>query len=374
MFNTTLLKKSIIFILIFAFMALSSACSQSSNTSSSLDNEGAVASPEPTEGYLPEDNINSNQTPPPARSSSQPEKTAEPYKVDFKFPKEGVRPYAVMIDNEGTKPLPQGGLNLAQVVYEIIVEGGVTRLMPVFWEQEPTLIGPVRSSRHYFLDYSMENDAIYVHFGYSPMAYNDIPKFKINNINGVANGGEVFWDLTKDRGNWQDSYTSMEKARGYVKKVKYRTSTEKNLVFKYSDKDAELKSDKKAEKITLKYSTSYKCSYTYDSEKKLYMRFRQGQPHMERVSGEQLTAKNIIIQKVRNYTIKGDQYGRQEVDTVGSGEGFYITEGKYIKITWSKASRTDRTKYQDSKGNEIALNPGQTWVQIFPVLGKLEIE
>jgi len=100
---------------------------------------------------------------------------------DFIMPKPGIRPVAVMVDNQGSRVLPQGGLDKAQVIYEIIVEGGITRLMPVFWGTVPEMIGPVRSSRHYFLDYVMENDAIYVHYGFSPQARKDISKFGINN-------------------------------------------------------------------------------------------------------------------------------------------------------------------------------------------------
>lgn len=316
----------------------------------------------------PEDNVNSNQT---GEDESGSQKGADGV---FTPPVQGMRPYAVMIDNEGTRPLPQGGIYLAQVVYEVIVEGGTTRLMPIFWDKNPTMIGPVRSSRHYFLDYAMEHDAIYVHFGYSPMAMSDIKKFKINNINGVANGGEVFWDLTKDRRNWQDSYTSMEKVKGYVGKVKYRTETEKGLVFKYSDKDSDFAAGNNAVNVNIKYTTSYTCSYKYDEAKKVYIRYRKEKPHMERLTGEQFTAKNIIIQKVSNHLIKGDTAGRQEVNTVGSGEGYYISNGKYINIKWSKKSRTEQTKYTDSEGNDIILNPGQTWVQITPANGKVTID
>lgn len=326
-----------------------------------------VSTPEIT--TPPEDNINSDQTGEDV-SGSQMGAT----EASFTLPVAGMRPYAVMIDNEGTRPLPQGGIYLAQIVYEIIVEGGTTRLMPVFWDKDPTMIGPVRSSRHYFLDYAMEHDAIYVHFGYSPQAMNDIKKFKINNINGVANGGEVFWDLTKDKKNWQDSYTSMEKVKGYVSRVKYRTETDKELVFKYSDNDSDLVADNNAINIDIKYTSSYTCSYKYDEAKKVYLRFRKGDPHMERLTGEQFTAKNIIIQKVSNHLIKGDTAGRQEVNTVGSGEGYYISNGKYINIKWSKKSRTEPTKYTDSEGNDIKLNPGQTWVQITPTSGKVTIE
>jgi len=292
---------------------------------------------------------------------------------NFVFPVEGLRPYAVMIDNEGVKSLPQGGLYKAQVIYEIIVEGGETRLMPVFWGTEPEMIGPVRSSRHYFLDYVMEHDAIYVHFGWSPMAMKDISKFKINNINGVANGGEIFWDLTKDKGNWQDSYTSAEKIKGYVSKVKYRTGTEKKPVFTYNKTDVEPSGGQKAENIAIRYSHSYTCGYTYDSSTKMYKRLRKGQPQIERLTGEQLEAKNIIIQYAKNSTIKGDDAGRQEVATVGGGDGWFISCGKAVKIKWSKDSRSSPTRYVDEKGNAIVLNPGQTWIQVVPTSGKVEI-
>jgi hypothetical protein len=350
MFNVTMLKKMILVAMIFVSIALLSACGKSSET----DNE--VVSPSPTQTSV--------------NFTEKPEITPEPeQKVDFDLPEKGIRPYAVMIDNQGTRVLPQGGLNKAQVIYEIIVEGGISRFMPVFWGEGPTMIGPVRSSRHYFLDYAMEHDAIYVHEGWSPMAREDIGKLGINNINYG-----VFWDLTKDPGNWQDTYTSMEKLKEFTEKVKYRIQTEKELVFKYADKEYELENGSKAEKIKLSYSWDYISEYTYDPEKKLYLRFRQGEPHMERVTDEQLTTKNIIIQKVRNYGIKDDTAGRQNLDDVGSGEGYFITNGKCIEITWSKASRSERTKYMDKKGNEIALNLGQTWVQIFPINGSVNIE
>lgn len=294
--------------------------------------------------------------------------------VAFKLPAEGFRPIAVMIDNEGTKSMPQGGLDKAQVIYEIIVEGGETRLMPVFWGVGPEMIGSVRSSRHYFLDYAMENDAIYVHFGWSPMAEKDIKKLKINNINGVANGGEIFWDLTKDKGNWQDSYTSMQRILDYVKKVKYRTSSDKKHVFSYNKTVAEPVSGDKAERVSIRYSSAYTCGFQYVQQSKTYLRFRKRKPQIERTTGKQLAAENIIIQFVKSHTIKGDRAGRQEVNTVGSGSGYYITQGKVIKIKWSKSKRSATTKYLDASGNAIKLNPGQTWVQIVPATGKVTLE
>lgn len=293
---------------------------------------------------------------------------------NFILPAEGTRPVAVMIDNEGTRPLPQGGLDKAQLIYEITVEGGETRLMPVFWGVNPDMIGPVRSSRHYYLDYVLEHDAVYVHFGWSPRAMSDIPKLKINNINGVGYGGEIFWDLTKDRRNWQDSYTSMERIKGFTEKAKYRTSTDKKPVFTYNPEDGQLENGENAEKIAIKYNSGYSVGYEYDSTLKIYKKFRKGQPHMERVSGKQLEVKNVIIQTIPNSRIKGDDKDRQDLSNIGSGKGWYITCGKAIKIKWSKASRSGPTKYTDESGNPLVLNQGLTWIQIIPVSGKVTIE
>ncbi|TYQ16343.1 UNVERIFIED_CONTAM: Protein of unknown function (DUF3048) [Acetivibrio alkalicellulosi] len=357
MIKVSLRKKVIGICLLFLILFFLAACEKDQEVNSEVD-INPTSTPVPTADVALEEEI-------------EEESEEEEYALrNFVFPASGVRPYAVMIDNAGPRTLPQGGLHLAQIIYEIIVEGGETRFMPLFWEQDATMIGPVRSSRHYFLDYVMEHDAIYAHIGWSPMAQRDISTFGISNINGA---GDVFWKLTKDRNNWQDTYTSMERLKNYVDRTNFRKTTEVEQVFKYSDKPVELLDGKDAEKIKLTYSWVMSSSFTYDPEKKIYLRDRRDAPHMERVSEEQLTAKNIIVQKVRNYPIKDDYAGRQEVVTVGSGEGYYITNGKYIEITWSKGSRREKTRYLDKEGNEILLNPGQTWIQIFPTTAKVEI-
>lgn len=316
----------------------------------------------------PEQSTVSEETPEPIMEEPA------PIEGDFQLPSEGVRPIAVMIDNEGTKSLPQGGIDKAQIIYEVTVEGGETRLMPLFWGTDPQLIGPVRSSRDYFLDYSMEYDAIYVHFGWSPQAKADIPKLKINNINGLYVGNDVIWDLTKDKNNWQDSYTSMEKLLAYAGKMKYNMTTDVKLSFKYSQTDVVPINGESAAKISMKYSSAYTCGYEYDSATGLYKRFRNGKPQMERVRGKQLDAKNIIIQYTPNYDIKGDKQGRQGMNTVGSGKGYLITGGKAVNIKWSKESRRAQTSYTDEAGNDIMLNRGQTWIQIIPLTSIVTME
>ncbi|MDI9500532.1 MAG: DUF3048 domain-containing protein [Bacillota bacterium] len=287
----------------------------------------------------------------------------------------GARPIAVMIDNQGSKVLPQGGLDKAQIVYEVIVEGGLTRLMPVFWGTEPEMIGPVRSARHYFLDFCMEYDAIYVHYGGSPQAGTDIRNLKINAIDGLVLGPDVFWDLTNDPKNWQDSYTSMEKLKKYAQKRNYRDAAQVGFPFTYNDSAEDLvpAGGDDASVITLKYP-SMTSRFDYDSGTGTYKRYRYDKEHMERVSGKQLEAKNIIVLYVRNWTIEGDYAGRQDMNTTGSGKGYFITAGKAFKIKWSKESRSSQTKYTYENGEPIVLNRGQTWIQVMPLNAGVTIE
>jgi hypothetical protein len=316
-----------------------------------------------------------NTLPDPGETTEEPDISAEPVKDDFSLPAEGMRPMAVMIDNQGSKVLPQGGLDKAQIVYEVIVEGGLTRLMPVFWGTEPELIGPVRSARHYFLDFSMEYDAIYVHYGGSPQAGSDIRKLKVNEIDGIYLGTDVFWDLTNDRNNWQDTYTSMEKLKKHADKKKFRDTTDVKFPLEYNQAASDIipVNGDNASTITLKYP-SMTSRYDYDSETGTYKRFRNGKEHMERVSGKQLEARNIIVMFVRNWDIKGDPEGRQDMDTTGNGTGYFITCGKAVKLKWSKESRGSQTKYTYEDGTPIVLNRGQTWIQIMPVNAKVTIE
>jgi len=293
----------------------------------------------------------------------KPDKSEE----NFVFPKQGVRPIAVMIDNEGSKVLPQGGIGIAQIVYEMIVEYGDTRYMALFWDNLPDMIGPVRSARHYFIDYLLEYDAIYAHIGGSDYAYKDLQQYEIESIDGVLDGSSAYWDLTLERNNYHDSYTKPERLKKYIEKAGYSMETEISFPLLYHEKDTDLPGEMTAEEVFIKYHKNSTCGFYYDPKAKNYKRTRQGEYQIDRNTNEVILAKNIIIMFVRNEPISGDKQGRQNVFTVGNGEGFYITNGKAQKIKWSKGSRTAQTKYRDEKGNDIVLNPGQTWIQVVPL-------
>jgi len=294
--------------------------------------------------------------------------------TDFNFPVEGTRPIAVMIDNEGKEVLPQGGLGLAQVVYEALVEYGDTRYMALFWDNLPDYIGPVRSSRHYFLDYAMEYDAIYTHIGWSDYAYRDLAFYNIDNIDGVMpETYGVFWDLTNDKSNYHDSYTNRERITKFLEKTEYSLTTEQTLPFSYNTEDVTYENGESAREIFIKYSLYSTCGYYYDEEQQNYKRTRLGEFQIDRNTNEVIRAKNIIILFVQNKTIEGDKYGRQQLYTTGSGKGYYISNGVKQDITWVKTFRTSKTKYLDENNNEITINPGQTWIQIVPVDADIRI-
>lgn len=162
------------------------------------------------------------------------EETPENKVVEVKEPeifKGNDRPIAVMIDNHKSA-MPQAGLNNAYIVYEIIVEGGESRLMALFKGANLDKIGPVRSSRHYFLDYALENDAIYVHYGWSPQAQADITNLNVNNINGISESSKSFW-RTKDKSAPHNVATSTEKILEIAQRKGYRTTSTQKSVLNY---------------------------------------------------------------------------------------------------------------------------------------------
>ena len=128
----------------------------------------------------------------------------------------------------------------------------------------------------------------------------------------------------------------------------------------------------KADTVFMKYSYYTNTSYEYDSENKVYKRFMSGQEHKDAVTLEQYTVKNIIITPIQTHSY--DSYGRLKLDNIGSGEGYFITDGYAIPITWTKDSRSSQTVYKNLDGEEIKVNDGNTYIQITPPSESVEIK
>ena len=283
------------------------------------------------------------------------------------------RPFAVMIDNH-SDAWPQAGLNQAYMVYEIVVEGGETRLMALFKGVDLDKIGPVRSARHYFIDYAMENDAIYVHFGQSPQAQSDIKKYDINDINGIAEDGTTFWRV-KDKYAPHNAVTSTEKLLESAKSKNYRTTSTDKSVLNYVVDEVNLEEGQVADTITIPHSDLQTVTYEYDEENKVYVRYARGEEQTDWETDEPVTTKNIIITFCNNYTLSdSENKGRQGLKNIGTFDGYYITNGRAIQIQCIKNARDEKTIYQDMNGNEIKVNDGNTFVNICPTNADVEIE
>ncbi len=281
------------------------------------------------------------------------------------------RAYAVMIDNDGNSSRPHAGLENAYLIYEMYVEGSATRLMALFKGVTVQKIGPVRSSRHYFLDYVMDNDALYSHAGYSPLALEQISTYSIASLNGLSYEPKYYWRERKYKGDYHSLYTSTNNLSTLADTLGYR-KTSGELPFNFST-DAPVYEGESAVDITIPYADFYYVSYKYNEDTGLYDRYINSQYHPTQ-SGAKLSAGQIIVQFAKSYPL-GDGSARIQLDTTGSGKGIYIKNGVQTPLTWKKSSRTSKLKFYTSNGKELVLDPtAQTYVQVMPESLNLKIK
>lgn len=285
------------------------------------------------------------------------------------------RPYAVMI-NCHNGALPQSGLDHAYIVYELMVEGGITRMMALYKDVDVNKIGSIRSARTQYFDYIYENDAIYVHAGGAPDALNRIASERISDIN--PDGVYGMRDHTLGRATEHTLFTSTNLLKGATIDKSLKTTTDKGNLLTYSVEELDLSkynSVKKADTVSIRYSNYRTSNYKYDEATKMYLRSMNDTKNTDLVTGKQYTVKNIIAYAVSysNYTVDGYS-AYQKIDNLGSGEGYYITNGYAVPITWTKDSHNSKTIYKIKEtGEELVVNDGNTYIQIYPTSGNMSI-
>lgn len=276
------------------------------------------------------------------------------------------RPLTVMMDNMN-KARPQAGLIDADIVYEALVEGRITRYMAVFQSTMPQLIGPIRSARPYYLRLAMEYDAYYTHVGGSEQAKSEIKQFSIADIDGLAAGADTFW-RKNHKPIPNNMYGSSESLLNWASRRGYRTDS--NYESWQFDDDYGVADFRQFDHLTIIYREaryeddpfSYYIEFKYDEDSQQYLRYYNGIAHLDEVSQEQLVADSIIVQRAATRVI--DSYGRLAVDVVSSGTGYYLYDGLIIPITWQKSSDRSRTRYYTENGEELVMKRGKIWVQI----------
>jgi hypothetical protein len=315
------------------------------------------------------------EAPPPPEENPNPEGMAKSPFTGLWIPEYEtmIRPVAMQINNLKAA-YPQSGISQADIIYETLAEGNITRLLAVFHVYNCEKIGPIRSARHYYLDMAANHDALYMHYGGSPQAYEYIRQKNSPNLDGLPKPDGVL--------SWRDPerksiprmlehsvYTSAALIREAWESAGYRFETADGFVSGFDFKDEPSPPfGQRADYITIPFSNAYISSFEYDYDKREYIKYQTDEPHIDELTGEPLQFTNLIIQRTEVHVIPGDDAGRRDVKIIGSGNGLYVSNGRAVSIEWSKPSYNETTCYVETKtGQPLLMNPGKTYIAILPV-------
>ncbi len=275
------------------------------------------------------------------------------------------RPLAVMIGNT-SDALPQYGISSADVIYEVPVEGSYTRLMAIFQDYSGLeKIGSVRSCRHYFIYFAREFDALYTHYGQAVYAEPILARDDVHNLSGMDSELEtIMFYRDTNRKAPHNAFISEEGINAGIEKKGYRTEIADTYSghYQFADDDTQVQlTGEDALVVSPGYFVN-KPWFVYNSEDGLYYRYEFKDKQIDGANEKQLAVKNILIQYCD--WSKKDENGYLDINTTSGGEGWYITNGKMEKVTWTKANEDSPARYFDEAGNEITINQGKTWVCI----------
>ncbi|NLJ94365.1 MAG: DUF3048 domain-containing protein [Clostridiaceae bacterium] len=268
------------------------------------------------------------------------------------------RPFTVMIDNHPNARM-HAGISEADIVFEMIVEGTFTRYLALFHSNQPERIGPIRSARKYFIDRMNEYDSIYVHYGGSKEANSYMAQRGTPNVNGMIVGSQTIWrDGSTNKVAPHNAYTSYEALNKYAETAGYLENTEVTG-FLFNQTISEL-SGEQANKVFVSYFADNNSEFSFDPNSQTYTHTKDGINQVDENNQKSLEISNIIIQQV-NYYPNPNYSGILTMDYLGEGDGYLVSNGEYLPISWQKLDENSQTKYfyQDE---EIVLNPGQTWI------------
>ncbi len=283
-------------------------------------------------------------------------------------------PLSVMVDN-APGAHPHYGLETADIIYEALVEGGITRFMAVYWRQDAPRIEPIRSARTPFVIWTAELDAWYAHVGNAETdnaanAAGQIIAWGINDLNELTPGQEYAYYRDRDRlvphnlASSTDSLRSLGNALGFGKQEKLPAP------WLYKAEREGTGNLPAAGAIEVNFSPNRQfygvTQWHWDAATNRYLRFANGGPATDAVSGKQMAVTNVIIMRAPAFVLETTHVVYEQV---GEGPVMVFLDGKVVEGTWRKPDTTARTRFYDKSGNEIALNRGQTFVSLVPMDG-----
>lgn len=289
------------------------------------------------------------------------------------------RPIAIMLNNLKAAQ-PQLGISQADIVYEVPVEGGITRMLCLYQTVEGVeTLGSVRSARPYFVELALGHDAIYVHAGGSQEAYSNLRSWQVDHMDGVRGGedAKIFWrdpERKKSNGYEHSLLTSGEKIQEYLSKGKLRL--EHNEGWNYLQafaEDGTPAGGETAEHVKVRFSAYKTGTFDYDAASGKYLVGQYGKEHVDGSTGDQVAATNVLVLKTSVAVL--DNVGRLRVQTTGEGEGLYFCGGKTVPIRWSRRDRNTAFDYTLEDGSSLALGQGNSYVCILsPKTSTVEYE
>ncbi len=262
---------------------------------------------------------------------------------------------AVMIENS-PDARPQSGLTDADMVYEAVAEGGITRFMALYQESQPQYIGPVRSVRPYYLDYALPLEASLAHVGGSPEALQDIKTLGVRDLDQFFNDA-AYWRIT-ERFAPHNMYTSFERLDKLNQSKNYTSSNFVGL-----ERKSNTAQTPTANSIDLSISGPlYSPHFDYVASTNSYNRSQAGKPHIDLKSGKQISPNSLIVLVVNN-GIGTDGY-HNSYNTSGTGKVYVFQDGIVSQGTWTKNDRKSPLVLNDSNNLPMKINSGQTWVSL----------
>lgn len=283
------------------------------------------------------------------------------------------RPLAVIIDNFFPDARPQAGLSRASVVFEAPVEGGITRLLAIYLEDDAPMVGPIRSARPYFVAWAAGFQPVFVHAGGSPAALKLLPNVpQVADLEALRPGSE--FHRVKDKPAPHNLFSSTTAMLA----VAQRNGIDSPRPFTFSahKPDAAVSARGRAQTIHVDFSTpsvaspaDYGVTYRYLRRRSVYVRAQGGVPFVDSATNRPVTTNNVVILFVGITPIPNDPLQRVTVQTNGSGHALYFRDGHVVRGFWRKRSISSPLLFLASGGARVSLDRGNTWIEASPLGG-----